>query len=44
MDVTEEQYIIVTTYESLVFGVGYHSWVVATDNEQVLLTGGGTNF
>jgi ribonuclease HI len=41
MDVTEEHDIIVTTDGSVVFGVRYHSWVVATDNEQVLLTGGG---
>jgi hypothetical protein len=25
----------------VVFGVGYHSWVFATDNEKVLLKGGG---
>jgi hypothetical protein len=41
MDVTEEQDIIVITDGSVVFGVGYHSWVVTTDNVQVLLTGGG---
>jgi hypothetical protein len=33
----EEQDIIVATDGSVVFGVGYHSWVVATDNEKVLL-------
>jgi hypothetical protein len=38
---TEEQYLIVATDGSVVFGVGYHSWVVATDNEKVLLKGGG---
>jgi hypothetical protein len=37
----EEQDLIVATYGSVVFGVGYHSWVVATDNEKVLLKGGG---
>jgi hypothetical protein len=37
MDVTEDQDIIVSTDGSVVFGVGYHSWVVTTDNEQVLL-------
>jgi hypothetical protein len=42
MDVTEDQYIIVATYGSVVFGVGYHSWVVATDNYQFLLISGGT--
>jgi hypothetical protein len=38
---TEEQDLIVATDGSVVFGVGYHSWVVATDNEKVLLKGGG---
>jgi hypothetical protein len=37
---TEEQYLIVATDGVVVFGVGYHSWVVATDNEKVLLKGG----
>jgi hypothetical protein len=41
MDVTEDQDIIVATDRAVVFGDGYHSWVVATDNEQVLLTDGG---
>jgi calcineurin-like phosphoesterase len=36
-----EQYLIVATDGSVVFGVGYHSWVVAMDNEKVLLKGGG---
>jgi ribonuclease HI len=36
----EEQYLIVATDGSVVFGVGYHSWVVVTDNEKVLLKGG----
>jgi hypothetical protein len=31
MDVTEEQDIIVAIYGSVVFGVGYHIWVVITD-------------
>jgi ribonuclease HI len=38
---TEEQDLIVDTEGSVVFGVGYHSWVVVTDNEKVLLKGGG---
>jgi hypothetical protein len=38
---TEEQYIIVDTYGLVVFGVGYHSQVVATDNEKVILKEGG---
>jgi malic enzyme len=37
---TEEKYLIVATDGSVVFGVGYHSWVIATDNEKVLLKGG----
>jgi hypothetical protein len=43
MGVTEEQDSIVATNldGSVVFGVSYHSWVVSTDNKQVLLTGGG---
>jgi hypothetical protein len=40
LDVTEEQKIIVATYGLVVFGVGYHSWVVARDNEQMLIMGG----
>jgi hypothetical protein len=37
----EEQDIIVATDGSVVFGVGYHSWVFATDNEKVILKGYG---
>jgi ribonuclease HI len=37
----EEQDLIVATDGSVVFGVGYHSWVDATDNEKVLFKGGG---
>jgi hypothetical protein len=37
----EEQNLIVATDGSVVFGVGYHSWVVAMDIEKVLLKGGG---
>jgi hypothetical protein len=37
----EEHDIIVATDGSVVFGVGYHSWTVATNNEHVLLSGGG---
>jgi hypothetical protein len=44
MDVTEEQDIIVTTDISVVFGVEYHSWAVATENEQELLMGGGADY
>jgi hypothetical protein len=41
MDVTVDQDIIVDTDGSVVFGVGYHIWVVATDKAQVLLMEGG---
>jgi hypothetical protein len=30
----EEQDLIVATDGSVFFGVGYHSWVVATDDER----------
>jgi hypothetical protein len=36
----EEQDLIVATDGSVVFGVGYDSWIVATDNDKVLLKGG----
>jgi hypothetical protein len=35
------QDITVATYSSVVFGVGYHSWVVANENEHRLVSGGG---
>jgi hypothetical protein len=41
MDVTVDQDIIVAMDGSVVFGVGYHSWVVTTYKEHVLLMGGG---
>jgi hypothetical protein len=41
MNVAVDQDIIVATDGSAVFRARYHSWVVATDKEQVLLTGGG---
>jgi hypothetical protein len=37
----DEEDIIVTTDVSVAFGVGYHSLVVATKNEHVLLSRGG---
>jgi hypothetical protein len=39
-DYNTEQYIIVAIYGSVVFSSGYHSWVVATDNEHMLVSGG----
>jgi hypothetical protein len=40
-DITEPKDIIVATDGSVLFGVGYHSWVIATSDEDILLTGGG---
>jgi hypothetical protein len=40
-DTTQPKYFIVATYGSVLFGVGYHSWVIATSDEEILLTGGG---
>jgi ribonuclease HI len=40
-DDDSEHAIKVATYGSVVFGVGYHSWVAETKNEQVILSGGG---
>jgi uncharacterized protein YozE (UPF0346 family) len=39
-DTTEPQDLIVATDRSVLFGVGYHSWVIATSDEDILLTGG----
>jgi hypothetical protein len=40
-DVNVDQDIIVTMDGSVVFGVGYHSWVVAIDKEHIFLMGVG---
>jgi hypothetical protein len=40
-DTTEPKYLIVATNGTVLFGVGYHSWVIATSEEEILLTGGG---
>jgi hypothetical protein len=40
-DITEPKDIIVATDGSVLFGVGYHNWVIATSDEDILLTGGG---
>jgi hypothetical protein len=40
-DNDEEHDIIFTTDGSVVFRVGYHSWIVTTNNEHVLFYGGG---
>jgi ribonuclease HI len=38
---TEPQYIIVATHGSVLFDVGYHSWVVSTKDEEIIISGGG---
>jgi hypothetical protein len=40
-DITEPKYIIVAMDRSVLFGVGYHIWVIVTSDEDILLTGGG---
>jgi hypothetical protein len=33
--------LIIATDGSVLFGVGYHSWILATETEDILLAGGG---
>jgi hypothetical protein len=40
-DCTEPTDLIVATDGSVLFGVGYHSWLITTNTEQVLLRDGG---
>jgi hypothetical protein len=40
-DCTEPTDLIIATDGSVLFGVGYHSWLIATKTEQVILRGGG---
>jgi hypothetical protein len=40
-DCTEPTDLIVATDGSVLFGVGYHSWLVSTKDELTLLHGGG---
>jgi hypothetical protein len=40
-DPTTPVNIIIAADGSVAFGVGYHSWVVATEDEEILLQGGG---
>jgi hypothetical protein len=40
-DITEPTDTIVATDGSVLFRVGYHSWVIATPEDDILLTGGG---
>jgi hypothetical protein len=41
LDCTEPTDLIVATDGSVLFGVGYHSWLVSTKDEHTLLHGGG---
>jgi hypothetical protein len=40
-DTTEPKDLIVATDGSVLFRVEYHSWVIATTEEEILITGGG---
>jgi hypothetical protein len=40
-DPTEPQYLIVATDGLVLFDVGYHSWVVSTKYEEIIMSGGG---
>jgi hypothetical protein len=40
-DPTTPVNIIIATDGSVTLGVGYHSWVVVTEDEDILLQGGG---
>jgi hypothetical protein len=41
LDCEIEVDIIIATDGSVLFGVGYHSWLVATKDEDILMAGGG---
>jgi hypothetical protein len=40
-DATKPVDIIVATDGSVLFGIGYHSWILALDNEEIITSGGG---
>jgi hypothetical protein len=42
LDPTEPQDLIVATDGSVLFDVGYHSWLVSTKDEDIIISGGGT--
>jgi hypothetical protein len=42
-DTTGPKDLIVATDRSVLFGVGYHTWVITTSEEEILITGGGTD-
>jgi hypothetical protein len=44
IDCTEPTDLIVATDGSVLFGVGYHSWLVSTKDEHILLHGGGPEY
>jgi hypothetical protein len=41
LDCTMEVEISIVTDGSVLFGIGYHSWIIATTDEDILMTGGG---
>jgi hypothetical protein len=41
LDCTMEVDIIIAMDGSVLFGVGYHSWLIATTDEDILMAGGG---
>jgi ribonuclease HI len=43
LDPTEPQDLIVATDVSVLFNMGYHSWVVSTKDEEIIISGGGPN-
>jgi hypothetical protein len=42
-DPTEPKDLIVATDWSVIFDLGYHSWVVSTKDEEIIISGGGPN-
>jgi hypothetical protein len=40
LDCTMEVDIIIVMYGSVLFGVDYHSWLIATTDEDILMAGG----
>jgi hypothetical protein len=43
-DATKPVDIIVATDGSVLFGVGYHSWILALDNKEIIASGGGSDY
>jgi hypothetical protein len=41
LDLTSPQDLVVATDGSVLFDVGYHSWVVSTKDEEIIISGGG---